>query len=124
MKLSVKEFEALVTMGACCKLRRKNCPRRDVARYFTLVANKILEERLPSLQAFTYYRDSKCFLQHVKTGRIVCEVAIDGEGDWEVINPKALLITRKGYVRSTTLDELSLWAESKGKTKYAKGATK
>lgn len=120
-KLSVSEFEALVTTGACCKLKTTTSSRRDVVKYFTQIANEILDERLPSLQAFMHFKDAKCFLKHVDTGRIVCEIAIDAGCGTLIKVPKALLVSRKGYVKASTLNELSNWAMRKGTTKYAKG---
>lgn len=118
LELRVSEFEALVTNAACCRLKKTVNTRREIVRQFTLIANEILQERLPSLQAFISYRDAKCFLEHKETGRIVCEVAIDGEGDVEIRRPRALLISRKGYVHADKLEALANWASKKGTTTY------
>lgn len=113
-ELGVSEFEALVTNTTCCRLKRTVNTRREIARQFTLVANEILGERLPALHAFMQWKEAKCFLEYAETGRIVCEIAIDGDGDTEISRPRALLVSRKGHVHATTLEELARWASRKG----------
>lgn len=123
--LSVDEFEAMITTIVHCVLARKggstkeSFTRSEVALKYAIAANKIFADfGFNDLKAI--FRRSKAFIIFEPTGRIACEIGIDGDyGNYSVRRSRAILMSRRGFVRSGSLRQLIDFTAKKGKTIYS-----
>lgn len=123
--ISINEFEAMMTTRVHCVLLKdkgiikESCNKNEIALKYAIVANKILADYgLKDLKAI--FRSTRAYIIFVPTGRIACEICVDGDYDGEMIRrSKAVLMSRRGYVRSKTLRDLADYTASRGKTKYS-----
>lgn len=123
--ISINEFEAIMTTRVHCELLKnkgiikESCNKNGIALKYAIVANKIFADYgLKDLKAI--FRSTKAFIIFVPTGRIACEICVDGDYHGETIRrSKGLLMSRRGYIRSKTLRDLADYTASRGKTKYS-----
>lgn len=91
----------------------------DLTLKYTIAANKILAEHgIANLKAI--YRGGKSFIIFKPTGRIACEIVADVIYKGEFVRQdKPLLLSKYGYLKSTTLQGLIEHTARKGKTIYS-----
>lgn len=123
--ISINEFEAMMTTRVHCELLKEkgiikeSCYRSEIALKYAIVANKIFADyELGDLKAI--FRSTRAYIIFKPTGRIACEICVDGVYEGERIRrSKGLLMSRRGYVRCKTLRDLIDITASRGKTKYS-----
>lgn len=123
--ISIKEFEAMMTTRVHCELLKnqgvikESCNRNEIALKYAIAANKIFEDfGFGDLKAI--FRSMRTYIIFKPTGRIACEVCVDGEYAGErVRRTKAILMSRRGYLRSKTLRSMMDYTANLGKTKYS-----
>ena len=123
--ISINEFEAMMTSRVHCELLRnkgiikESCSRNETALKYAIAANKIFDDfGFGDLKAI--FRSTRAYIIFRPTGRIACEICVDGDYHGEMIRrSKGLLMSRRGYVRSKTLRGLMDYTASRGKTKYS-----
>lgn len=128
--LSITEFEAIVTTRVLSRLLNneetkcidERVHRQELAEKFSKAVHVTLRDFGFSASFKSISPRGKVFMVYRPTGRIACEVGIDGldEGDY-VRRPRAVLLSKRGYCRATTLKDLELWTAKLGETKHSKG---
>lgn len=123
--ISINEFEAMMTTRVHCELlknkgiAKESYNRNEIALKYAIAANKIFEDfGFKDLKAI--FRSTRSYIIFKPTGRIACEICIDGDyrGD-KIRRSKGILMSRCGYARSKTLRGLIDYTASRGKTKYS-----
>lgn len=91
---------------------------QDLTLKYTIAANKILSEfNIKDLKAI--FRGGKSFIIFKPTGRIACEIAVDGIYQKEYVRrDKPVLLSKKGFLKSATLKGLTESTARQGKTVY------
>lgn len=128
--LSTSDFETIVTARVCAVLLRNNAtkaydeelPIHAMAFKFAVASNGVLRdfELQNDLEAIS--RGRRTYIIFRPTGRIACKVDIDGiYKDGNIRRPKAVLTSRRGFVRAKTMRALAEWTAKLGETKYSKG---
>ncbi len=123
--LPIQEFEAMMTTRVHSlpllgqKGIKESSSRNELTLKYTIVANKIFEEYgFTDLKAI--YRSMRAYIIFKPTGRIACEICVDGIYDGEnVRRSKAILMSRRGYLKSKTLRKMAEFTASRGKTIYS-----
>lgn len=119
--LPITEFEAEITTyvgSALTKDVSGQDERSKMAMKYTIAANHALAAHgLTELKAIC--RSLKAYIIYSPTGRIACEIAVDGLYDGNTVRcTRGLLLSRKGYPRQKTMLELMAFTASQGQTKY------
>jgi hypothetical protein len=113
---SIAEFEAAVTMRVLldrCIDRRSNSPRdtfsgAELLSQSIFAANDIFKEIAINRELWVRTRGKKAFVFHEPTNRIAAEMVIvsDDAGRGTVRRPRAILLGKKGYLRTPTIGDL------------------
>lgn len=123
--ISINEFEAMMTSRVHCVLlknkgiAKESCNRNEIALKYAIAANKIFEDyEFGDLKAI--FRSTRAYIIFKPTGRIACEICVDGDYRGEMVHrSRGLLMSRRGYIKSKTLRSLIDFTASRGKTKYS-----
>ena len=124
--LTINQFEEilstrvhLVSLQSRGVVFEKNKPD-ELALKYVVASNKILGEyNFDNLK--TICRGGKAFIIYKPTGRIACEVGLDGiYEDGKIRQDKPVLLSRKGFVKSKTLRGLASDTAALGATKYTR----
>jgi len=128
--LSIAEFEAIVTTRVLSRLLndketktiQESVRRDELASKFSIAANGTLREFQVATDLRVILRASRVYIIYQPTGRIACEICIDGEyrGGY-VRKPRAILMAKRGYTKAKTINGLQLWTAKLGETAYSKG---
>ncbi len=128
--LSISEFEALVTTrvlsrlltDAQSKTLTETLPVEDMAFKFSVAANGVLKDYGMYVILTAIYRRGRTYIIFRPTGRISCEICMDGlYRNGRIRRPKALLMSKRGYIRSKSLRAMAEFTSSLGNTKYSRG---
>lgn len=123
--LSITEFEAMMTTRVHCLLLKnqgiikESCSRNEIALKYAIAANKIFEDfGFVDLKAI--FRSTRAYIIFKPTGRIACEICVDGKYDGESVRrSKGILMSRRGYLKSSSLRDMTDYTASRGKTIYS-----
>lgn len=124
--LSISEFEAIVTARVYSVLLRhhgvikETSNRNDIALKYTIATNRVLGDfGFEDLKAI--FRGRRAYIIYKPTGRIACEICIDGSYEGGMVRrSRATLMSRRGYLRSKSLVDLTNYTASRGRTIYSK----
>lgn len=121
--LSVAEFETIVTTRVLSRLLNNETTKCvDETVHKTELAEKFAKATHGTLRDFGFSASfkaisprGKVFIVYRPTGRIACEVGIDGiyQGNY-IRKPRAVLLSKRGYCRATTMKGLELWMAKLG----------
>ena len=123
--LSIAEFEHMLdTRIYAISLQKKgvvqeSCDGKELALKYSIAANKIFADYgIDELKAI--FRSGRSYIIFKPTGRIACEIGIDGVwNNSSVRRANATLLSRNGYIKSKTLEDLVDTTARKGKTIYS-----
>ena len=98
---------------------KESCGRNEIALKYAIAANKIFEDfGFVDLKAI--FRSTRAYIIFKPTGRIACEICADGVySGTEVTRSKAILMSRRGYLKSQSLRDMIDYTASRGKTIYS-----
>lgn len=98
---------------------KESCSRNDIALKYVIAANKIFEDfGFGDLKAI--FRSTRAYIIFKPTGRIACELCVDGDYGRETVRrSRAVLMSRRGYLKSKTLRDMIDYTASRGKTAYS-----
>ena len=124
-EITIREFEELLNLRVhMVSLQNRGLVHernklQDLTLKYNIAANKILtEHEISDLKAI--FRGGKSFIIFKPTGRIACEIAVDGVYQKEYVQrDKLVLLAKKGFVRSATLQKLADFTAKQGKTVYS-----
>lgn len=128
--LSIAEFETIVTTRVLSRLSTdkdtkcvtESVRREELASKFSSAANGTLKDLDVAVDLRSICRGGKAFIIYRPTGRIAAEICIDGIYNRGFVRrPKAILTSKRGYVRARTLAELEYQTAKLGATKHTKG---
>lgn len=123
--IPINEFEAMMTTRVHCELLKnkgivkESCERNELVLKYAIVANRILEDYgFEDLKAI--FRSARAYIIFKPTGRIACEICADGEYRKGIVcRSRALLMSRRGYLKSKSLRDMIDFTASRGKTIYS-----
>lgn len=128
--LSISDFEQIVTTRVCMILLRSKETRtyaeelspHVMAFKFAIASNGVLKDFELANDLEAIFRGRHTYIIFKPTGRIACEVSVDGTyKNGKISRPKAILTSRRGYARAKTMRRLAEWTAGLGATKYSKG---
>jgi len=128
--LSIMEFETLVTTRVLSRLLTdintkaltESLSINEMALKFCIASNGVLKDfnLADVLQAI--HRGERTYIIFRPTGRISCEVCIDGlYSRGKIRQPKAILTSKRGFIRSKTIRDMADYTNRLGKTNHSKG---
>lgn len=123
--ISINEFEAMMATRVHCILLKdkgivkETCPANEIALKYAIAANKLFEDfGFGDLKAI--FRSARAYIIFKPTGRIACEICIDGDYSNGVVRrSRGLLLARRGYLKSKSIRSLIDFTASRGKTMYS-----